>query len=327
MAIPQQMLEATAAIIADYRAGEIAPPDSAHVQRWLNQFEEGVREPLLSEVNHVLGHTYLSKQKFESFLSNLIANEKLTSGDPKKFWSGVKFLDIQSHGRSQHELLAMLAVPLKKETGLEPAQCGASPSCFVYLDDGLYSGNTILSSLRQWLKTDAPNKAVVHVIVVALHRYGQYWASTNLKKDAAALGKEVEFKWWRLVELEDRRAHTSTSDVLRPTKIPADARVEAYAGKLKFKPVLRTPGSVGDLKIFSSEAGRDLLEQELLVKGVHIRDVSQKLPEFARPLGNVVLETLGFGSTIVTFRNCPNGAPLAFWCGNPWYPLFPRKTN
>ena len=39
------------------------------------------------------------------------------------------------------------------------------------------------------------------------------------------------------------------------------------------------------------------------------------------------LETLGFGSLIVTYRNCPNNAPLALWVDAPWYPLFPRTTN
>lgn len=39
------------------------------------------------------------------------------------------------------------------------------------------------------------------------------------------------------------------------------------------------------------------------------------------------LVTLGFGSLIVTFSNCPNNAPLAFWVDSPWYPLFPRATN
>ncbi|WP_449265039.1 phosphoribosyltransferase-like protein, partial [Escherichia coli] len=46
-----------------------------------------------------------------------------------------------------------------------------------------------------------------------------------------------------------------------------------------------------------------------------------------RPLGHITLDTLGFGSLIVTFRNCPNNAPLALWVGEPWYPLFPRTTN
>lgn len=30
---------------------------------------------------------------------------------------------------------------------------------------------------------------------------------------------------------------------------------------------------------------------------------------------------------ILTYRNCPNNAPLAFWVDAPWYPLFPRTTN
>ena len=78
---------------------------------------------------------------------------------------------------------------------------------------------------------------------------------------------------------------------------------------------------------FSSEEGRDVLEQELLVAGAKIRDLCPQLNKYQRPLGNMILETLGFGSTIVTFRNCPNNAPLAFWAGNPWYPLFERKIN
>jgi hypothetical protein len=69
------------------------------------------------------------------------------------------------------------------------------------------------------------------------------------------------------------------------------------------------------------------VEQQFLLKGIKIREQSPLLPKYMRPLGNMVLETLGFGSTFVTFRNCPNNAPLAFWAGDPWYPLFPRKTN
>ncbi len=81
------------------------------------------------------------------------------------------------------------------------------------------------------------------------------------------------------------------------------------------------------MKIFSSDEGRELLEQQFLAKGAYIRTVCPLLNKYQRPLGNMLLETLGFGSTIVTFRNCPNNAPLVFWAGDPWYPLFQRKTN
>jgi hypothetical protein len=96
---------------------------------------------------------------------------------------------------------------------------------------------------------------------------------------------------------------------------------------MKHQPVLRTPPGTGELKIFSSDEGRELLEQQFLAKGAYIRTVCPILNEYQRPLGNMVLETLGFGSTIVTFRNCPNNAPLVFWAGDPWHPLFLRKTN
>lgn len=96
---------------------------------------------------------------------------------------------------------------------------------------------------------------------------------------------------------------------------------------MQYVPVLRSPGSVGSNALFSTEEGKHLLEQEFLKAGVRIRQRCPHLTRVQRPLGHVTLETLGFGSLIVTFRNCPNNAPLALWAGAPWYPLFPRTTN
>jgi hypothetical protein len=79
--------------------------------------------------------------------------------------------------------------------------------------------------------------------------------------------------------------------------------------------------------IFSGEAARAVLERAFLKAGARIRSVCPYLPENARPLGYSKLMTLGFGATVVTYRNCPNNCPLALWAGNPWYPLFSRKTN
>ena len=84
---------------------------------------------------------------------------------------------------------------------------------------------------------------------------------------------------------------------------------------------------MGNSRIFSSEAGRDLLEQQLLQAGLQIKEERLYFKENYRPLGYTVLKTLGFGALLVTFRNCPNNCPLAFWADDPWYPLFPRKIN
>lgn len=324
----QALLKSIADVVADYRAGEIESPSQAHIQKWVEQFPENVRDPLLSELLHVLAQTYIPKTRVQSFLAALISNEKLTGGNPKVFWQGAKLLRIQKRGKSQEEMLSMFAVPLKSQLGLDTSDCGKTPTCHVYLDDGLFSGNHILGDLRDWLAGDAPAEATVHVIVIALHRGGQYYARTTLEKIAREKEKKITFTWWRIVELEDRRAYIDNSDVLRPTQIPDDAATKAYGAGLKHQPVLRTKGSgVGDLKIFSSDAARALLEQQFLAKGAYIRTICRQLNQYQRPLGNMVLETLGFGSTIVTFRNCPNNTPLVFWAGAPWDPLFIRKTN
>lgn len=321
------MLSETVSLIADYRRGEINAPDAAHVQKWLAQFDEGQRELLLREVNHALGRTYISRNTAEGFLRNLASSQDLTGGDPTNFWTNAKFLNLQTRGRSQSEFLSLFAGPLKEATGLELDKCGQTPAVYVYLDDGIFTGMTLIGDLTKWIQSDAPQQANIHVIVIAGHASGRYYAETSLQKAAAAVGKKIALSWWALLHLEDRKFKTDTSDVLRPTGLPEDARAKAYAATLKYPPVFRKAGSVGDLKIFSSEDGRNILEQQLLIKGAHIREIAPNLNKFARPLGDAVLETLGFGSTFVTYRNCPNNAPLAFWVGPPWYPLFPRKTN
>ena len=51
-------------------------------------------------------------------------------------------------------MLAMLAVPLKAKTGLELADCGKTSASYLYLDDGLFSGNTVLNDLKICLAGD-----------------------------------------------------------------------------------------------------------------------------------------------------------------------------
>ncbi len=45
MANAPNLRAALASVIADYRSGEIPTPDAAHVDRWISQFHEGVRDP------------------------------------------------------------------------------------------------------------------------------------------------------------------------------------------------------------------------------------------------------------------------------------------
>jgi hypothetical protein len=322
----KKLLEQVASTITDYRAGELPAPDADHVRRWINQFDESAREPVLRETAHVLEQTYLSRERCENFIRAVAKTEKLTGDDPHSFWPSVHFLRIQQGGQSQADMLTLFGETLKKKYGIGALPGGASDT-FIYLDDVSFSGNRVLNDLRVWIANAAPATAKVNIIVMALHSGGQHYAQVALAKAAKEAGKTLEFKWWRSVEVEDRRDHTNVSDVLRPTELPQDALVQAYVAKMRFQPVLRTPGNVGGLGFFSSDAGRQLLEQEFLNAGCRIRQICPNLPSRHRPLGFSFLDTLGFGTMMVTYRNCPNNAPLALWVGDPWIPLFPRKNN
>ncbi|MBU0507721.1 hypothetical protein KKH27_02625 [bacterium] len=322
-----QLLESIAETITDYREGEVDKPTPEHVDTWVNQFDREVQKPILAELDHALKRTYFSRENVKDFLAALVKNKKLAGDDPCSFWEDVEFLRIQGGGNSQREILAMFDGILEDECELKTEDCGDSPTAYLYLDDAIFTGNRVRTDLGSWIDSNAPAEAKVHVVTIALHRGGQYYASTKIKDSARAAGKKIDVSWWRCIEIEDRKRYVDSSDVLRPTNIPDDAGVQAYAASLKYAPVLRTPGNVGGNDIFSSEEGRHLLEQEFLKAGARIRSMCPNLNVYQRPLGNMVLETLGFGSLLVTFRNCPNNCPLAFWVGDPWYPLFPRSTN
>lgn len=322
----KKLLEQVAAIISDYRAGELPSPDADHVRRWINQFDEPVRESVLRETAHVLGQTYLSREQCEKFIRAVAKSEKLAGDDPGAFWRSVHFLRVQQGGQSQADMLALFGATLKKKYGIGALPNGASDT-FIYLDDVSFSGNRVLNDLRAWIANTAPAAGKVHIIVMALHTGGQHYAQGALTKAAREAGKTLEFKWWRSIEVEDRRDHTDVSDVLRPTKLPHDARVQAHVAQMQYQPVLRSPGNVGGLGLFSSDSDRQLLEQEFLKAGCRVRQMCPNLPVRHRPLGFSFLETLGFGTMMVTYRNCPNNAPLALWVGDPWIPLLPRKNN
>lgn len=323
------ILESISETIIDYRSGEIYAPSPAHIEKWVSQFNVSIRTPLLKELDHVLKKTYISKVDVEQFIANLVKNKKFSGDNPCLFWKKVKFLNIQKEGNSQREFLQLFNGILKKECYLSIDDCGQDAETYLYLDDIIFSGNHVCKDLNSWIQSGIPQHVKVHVVVMAYHQYGRFNADRRIQSYAQKAGKQVDITWWTILTIENRRKYIDTSDVLRPVIIPEDIDVQNYVHDCfkNYKPLLRKAGNVGVNKFFSSESGRHLLEQEFLKVGVHIKLKCPYLQNYQRPLGNDTLESLGFGSLLVTFRNCPNNCPLAFWVGDPWYPLFPRKTN
>ncbi len=326
------LMASIAKTINAYRAGECAQPTPEHVDRWASQFTPANQLPLLREFDHVVKETFLTKETVTRFLSNLVNNEKLAGKDPKSYWGRANILRIQKAGQSQKEMVSLFAQTLEAQCGLKLSKCGTDGGDYIYLDDVLFSGGRVGTDLQAWITDKAPKNATVQVIVMAYHTLGQYYTDKRLKEVVQKSGKKIQINYWRLIALENRKYQKDSSDVLWPAIIPNDATVQAYVATEKRFPLdPRKPG--GALGIFSSEAGRQILESELLIAGVKIRSLTQAPKDFIRPLGFGSFG-VGFGSLIATYRNCPNNCPLALWWGDPeatsgalhWYPLLPRKT-
>lgn len=360
----QELLQSIATTITDYRKSEIPEPNPEHVDRWIRQFDPSVQEPMLAEMDHVLKQSYLARGHFVDFLKGLVGLKQLPGvggfwqnlcmalirliGFARQgqgaeracgtFWRDVNFLDIQKHGASQRAMLNLLAEVLSRDYGLTLSRCGSPSGTFIYLDDILFTGNRIILDLRQWIQTEAPPRAQVLVAVIGCYRRGLWYTHKAILQTAAEARKAIRVHWLRSVEFEDRKWASHAMEGFHPTLIPDDSLARAYAEELArvgFPPLLRIPGSEGS-RLFSSEAGRHLLEQQFLLAGLKIRSFCRNPQEVMRPLGYHILKSLGFGATVVTYRNCPNNCPLAWWWGDPhaalghpltrWYPLFPRKT-
>lgn len=325
-----ELTQSIAERIADYREGEVTRPTPEHVERWIRQFHPNDQDVLLVGLNHLLERTYISKSRMTRFLSGLATNEKFCSGDPENFWRMANVLDIQQGGNSQRELVAMFSCIVKNQLGIAIGASKNKDNHYVYIDDGIFSGMRVKRDLQYWLRQTETVEPRIRVVVAALHAGGEYYAKRELSK--LWKNASVNIEWWRCASVENRCSNKDTSDVFWPTSLPNEPLSRAYIRYVTeeeptYKIQLRTPGSIGENKFFPSDDIRIHMEQTLLSAGLEIRNKCTNLPEVARPLGFTGLKTLGFGSTIVTFRNCPNNTPLAFWAGDPWYPLFPRSTN
>ena len=284
----------------------------------------------------MLKKTYYSKSYVIRFFENLIDYEKLVGDRPHDFWQNATILNIQQRGHSQTEIRELFGQALKRKYGLNIDECGSKGGVFVYLDDALFTGIRIGADVSDWI-TNGPEKATLHIIVIASHNLGEWQCTERLNEVALEAQKEIDLHLWASIRLENRKFRRDRSEVLWPTALPDDDDLQNYVQnetRFPFEP--RQSGGRLSKDIFSSENGRQLLEKELLLAGVRIRAFCANPSQAMRPLGFGPFG-VGFGSTIVTYRNCPNNCPLALWWGDPnaqsyhpfskWYPLLPRKTH
>jgi hypothetical protein len=325
------LLAAVADTIKTYREGEIDQPTPCHVDRWVSQFSHSSQLEFLREFAFVINKSFVTRAHVVGFLDRLVTNDRLAGASPVEYWSKVNFLSVQKDGVSQCEMLKLFGESLRQQLNLRIEECGDASGDFLYLDDIMFTGNRAATDLEEWIANAAPKKAVLQIVMVVMYTSASdYLRRTRLRQAVEKSGKEIKITHWRAFEIENQKASRNNSGVYWPIALPGDPAMKEYAEAQRFPFVARVPG--GTSPFFSTEAGRQVLENELLIAGMKIRSQHSEPKPFLKPLGFGGFG-VGFGATLATYRNCPNNAPLAVWWGEgassgalQWYPLLPRKT-
>lgn len=313
--------------LAGYRNASLPQPLTAHIERWISQFSEAAQTPMLIELAALFERFYFTQADTQAALQDYLQQQ------PPSFWAGTQLLSIQQQGQSQAELVQQLQALLQQQQ-LTTATTPETTQRWLYLDDILFSGNRIRQDLKRWLHESAPQAGEVILRVQAAYTSGIHYTLQQLNRYAAEAGKNFSFGFSVGLTLENRKAYRELADVLSPSHINPDPAFRAEIER-HWQWTPRISGSPSSQQVFSSEANRQLLENELLTAGVKIHSFSHNPKPILRPLGFGSFE-LGFGALLFTERNCPNNTPLAFWWGDPnapqdsplsrWYPLLPRRV-
>ncbi len=334
--LSEEIFNRIAAIISDYRNGEFGLYDSQHVRTWISQFENDEQEIVLLETLKILELNYITRDKFIAFINDLIDSDVVCVGDKASYWSKVSLLDIQKNGNSQDELNQILECIISKRYKINDL-VGKCSDEFIYLDDFIFSGNRLFSDMQDWILNSAPYKCRICILTIGWFMYGQWDVESRLNKIASNCGKNVKFEFASYTEfrLENRLFRKDLSEVFWPTEsiTTLDGYTNWRLGEI-FEPKYRIANSVEN-KIFSL-LRREQYEKIMFKYGLKIMGFSSKNSGVVKPLGYSTFKGFGFGSTVFSFRNCPNNNPLAFWWGDPksssshpfskWYPLLQRKT-
>lgn len=301
-----------------------------HIEKWIYQFDSRYRLNVLSELYFILQKTYISEQMLFEWCYNTIRCK------PKEFWERMNFLDIQTQGESQKNILKMVNLSLKMLYHIDIKQCGTNSKEYIYFDDIIFSGSRVIQDIKKWIKYDAQDMSKVYIVTFFAHEYGLYFCKKQFPENLECEGKHISFCFYSPHILENRAYHVNdkTPDIFWPKKVD-DEVVHEYIDNLQTRYSFIPRESDNKSKYFSCEENRQILERELLLAGIKIVNFCKAPNSIMKPLGFSHFG-IGFGSTIVTYRNCPNNCPLALWWGDSnapashplgkWYPLFPRKT-
>ena len=337
----QSLLTSISKTLFDFRIGEIERISEDYINKWVLQFEEKDQLVILQEMDHIFKKYYLTREKAKELIKSFLFMEEISGKDPYKNLREINFLDIQTKGTSQRELLLLVDEILNEEFNINIDQCGGSNK-YIYLDDCIYTGNRCRYDLVPWLEEQNPDlKIELYTYHYAAHFEGAKYGWGHVLKEANKKGYYTEGYFDILID--NTLQQDKSPDVLWPHYDIEDKRINYYELKLKEEREMNQwRGRTFRNKhfknetLFTSYQARQIVENAFLRKGIDLIFSANNPIQSLRPLGFEKLPSMGFGSVFVTYRNIANNCPLVLWYGDPerttgplskWQPLFQRKTN
>ena len=344
------LLESLASTIADYRQGEIDSVTASHVDRWVNQFDADDQLVILAETDTIMKRFYLSKMQVKAHVRRFIHDEIIGKYNPATRISEVDFLNIQTKGESQKELLKIVDEILQEDYALTTADALSKEhiTTYIYIDDALYTGNRLCYDLideineKAWLRGSVQARSKLVIYTIANHLKGTNFVEKKVRPVLREKDISSTSKWSLLID----NSRTGKMEYLWSKEIVGDNIIDPYIATIRKAltqynqadyRIFRDSNAPTQEKLFSSPQARDVVEKAFLKNGIRIINACREPAKSMRPLGYTAYISLGFGTFLVTYRSIANNCPLVLWWGDKtmpsshpfsiWYPLFPRKTN
>jgi hypothetical protein len=323
--------------VADYRRGEIPPIHASHVAKWVKQFESQDRLVILEELDRMLKQRYVSRSQMRDAITTLL--QRVLRLVPKAEHSRIRLMNASRKGNSQNELLNLAREILATSFQIDTEKPIHSPAIYIYLDDCLFTGNTLIYDAKNWLNQNSSIQIErIYFLFHTTHSSGEYYVGKQF--EIPLKSKNISWRILSLKQVQNNPNTTGRYDCFWSQPCSEKEDVLGLVDQLQQQPYSRIwrPLTVSPTsELFSSSENRDMIEKAFLNAGFRITTFSTEQKPEMRPLGYEKLTSLGFGAMFVTYRNIANNCPLVLWWGDPnkpshhplgkWYPLFPRMSN
>lgn len=320
--------------------------DDKHVDKWIHQFPEEERIIVLTETDSLIKHSYMRKRAIKEFFDEIWQTEEIMGTDPTLTVSKIQFLDIQSKGKSQNRLVDLLEKHYyKKNNILINRRNHSDVQKYIYLDDCMFTGLTLIKDICNWIDCMEPNRNT-ELDIVFLGMYNGNFSYVEEKVKKKCLEKGITVKFYQAYEYNNDIRSMPPYDVLWPQYMDDDEYVNAFVEYMEEQKTNTGKGGLGfrnesfverESELFTSTQNRVIFEKALLKQGAYIWSLPQNGNERMKPMGYSHGISLGFGAFFATCYNISNNCPLAFWWGDlhsfsseilgKWYPLLPREVN